>query len=1198
MGVKTTKKNKKIDDKQEIEALTNHYKSYSKLELINSAINSNDLSTNEKKVIKTILDTKHSKYDNTKTKFSFNYYPDLTDPDFNYKIASKKEFNNFNDINKDKSYMELVKEKSDTSKPFVLSSAQKRITNYISPETSNNGSLLVQGTGSGKTCNGIAISEQFIPHILKNNQKVIILASKSLEAQFRKEIFDVEKYIINKKKNSNYVYSGCTGSTYPELLGVDNKNIQDVEQFAKDIKKIVDGRYGEIMGYDRFANKVKEIEANSLKNVYINDNNEEEKEKIKRKAIEKYFSNTVIIIDEVHNIKSSSEDAKKVPPMVEKVISCSKNSKLILMTATPMYDKSSEIIFLLNLLLLNDNRETINEADVFDKDDNLKPEGVNIIKNAARGYISYVRGENPYSFPFRLTPDINNDKNVYDLKKLPKLDIKGNKIPDNERLQYLKLICSTMFNVQNNTYAKFEGREYKNTNNIDIYSDDTKNFSSLRHLTTMCFPTEDYGDSGLRSCFNIKNSGSSYTYKPEILEKYGNFLHIDNIGNYSCKFKLIMEYIKKSVGPVFIYLEYIRGGIIPFALCLEQNGFQKYDHNNLLDIQRENVSYEGKLESEHKKGEPFHQAKYAMFSGDEILTGNKEHVIKSFKSIENKNGKNIKVILVSKAGSEGIDLHNIREVHICDPWWNLNRIEQIIGRSIRNYSHINMDMKYRNVTVYLHSSIAPITNKNITKETIDIYMYRVAMQKQLKIASVENILRASAFDCHLNKDINNRSIKKLNTTLTIETSQRNTVKFQVGDKPYTHMCGYSKQCEYLCDPEFTISDKDINNDTFSEYFINDDIKYIKNKIKQLFHEQSVYTLKELYAHASSDLKIKKMERIYILIAMQKLIDTKETFIGTYERTGYITYNNTYYLFTPISNQEHLSLYDHENPILYKTSEQMIKPSLVMTKKTLKKKNINYSSFEEKIEKNVDKLKNSIHKNKIYLDDAYWSNKTNNIEQILYDIVIDELKNPDKEHLLQSIIKNNKNKQKISPFIYESSKHYLIEYKNELYYKFFNNNQIKYYYLRHENGDFIEPTALFAKKLRDIDNLHAKKKNNKYSSINGYISDANFKLVNNSGKHKTSSGVVCVNMDKPMIINSINEMIGYIKYDNTGISILSDENDDIIKNIKKTKKKRKKNINVLKIHKEGLCLELQLLLRYKEKYDNLKLIWFVRDLDIK
>ena len=53
----------------------------------------------------------------------------------------------------------------------------------------------------------------------------------------------------------------------------------------------------------------------------------------------------------------------------------------------------------------------------------------------------------------------------------------------------------------------------------------------------------------------------------------------------------------------------------------------------------------------------------------------------------NKSGEVIKVIIGSPTVAEGLDFKRIREVHIMDPWYHLNKLEQIIGRGIRFCSH-------------------------------------------------------------------------------------------------------------------------------------------------------------------------------------------------------------------------------------------------------------------------------------------------------------------------------------------------------------------------------------------------------------------------------------------------------------------------------------------------------------------------------
>ena len=102
------------------------------------------------------------------------------------------------------------------------------------------------------------------------------------------------------------------------------------------------------------------------------------------------FSDTIFIIDEAHHIRITGENSKKIaPPVIERVIKDSDNVKLILLTATPMYNSQVEIIWLLNLLLQNDKKPIIYESEVFDSKGNLTPGGLKILKEKSRGYKTY-----------------------------------------------------------------------------------------------------------------------------------------------------------------------------------------------------------------------------------------------------------------------------------------------------------------------------------------------------------------------------------------------------------------------------------------------------------------------------------------------------------------------------------------------------------------------------------------------------------------------------------------------------------------------------------------------------------------------------------------------------------------------------------------------------------------------------------------
>ena len=114
--------------------------------------------------------------------------------------------------------------------------------------------------------------------------------------------------------------------------------------------------------------------------------------------------------------------------------------------------------------------------------------------------------------------------------------------------------------------------------------------------------------------------------------------------------------------------------------------------------------------------------RYAMITGDTSISPNNQEEIKALTNDNNKYGEKIKVVIISKAASEGIDFKNIRQVHIMEPWYNLMRIEQIIGRAVRTYSHILLPFIERNVQIFLHGTLL----ENKEEESLDLYVYRLA----------------------------------------------------------------------------------------------------------------------------------------------------------------------------------------------------------------------------------------------------------------------------------------------------------------------------------------------------------------------------------------------------------------------------------------------------------------------------------------
>jgi hypothetical protein len=96
------------------------------------------------------------------------------------------------------------------------------------------------------------------------------------------------------------------------------------------------------------------------------------------------FDNRLIVIDEVHNIrKTEDNENKKVALNLELLVKAAENMRLVLLSATPMYNSYKEIIWLLNLMNMNDRRGIIQTKDVFDKNGNFKEGGEELLVRKA-----------------------------------------------------------------------------------------------------------------------------------------------------------------------------------------------------------------------------------------------------------------------------------------------------------------------------------------------------------------------------------------------------------------------------------------------------------------------------------------------------------------------------------------------------------------------------------------------------------------------------------------------------------------------------------------------------------------------------------------------------------------------------------------------------------------------------------------------
>ena len=331
-------------------------------------------------------------------KDAFVFYPLMTEENAYDKLFWKQEFLNTRYTPDFRFTTSENACKHRQREDFELQNPQEFVKNLISPETPYNGLLVLHGTGVGKTCSAIGITEGLREYVHKHGQKIyIITPSENIRENFYKELR----------------VTGCATYKY-------------------DTKKVVD-EYYTFMGFGQFSNFVDKI--------------------LKQKPDEmvRHFANSVIIIDEAHGIakppgknedeiddddlsvagEAVGEEGEGVegveedqdiaiPEEIQAEPSHARRTlfsvltktiippclnqglKIILLTATPMKDNITEIADLLEILNANDGRVL---PDDFRANLKLSIEAVaHDLYEFSKGYVSFARGNNPISFPSEILP--------------------------------------------------------------------------------------------------------------------------------------------------------------------------------------------------------------------------------------------------------------------------------------------------------------------------------------------------------------------------------------------------------------------------------------------------------------------------------------------------------------------------------------------------------------------------------------------------------------------------------------------------------------------------------------------------------------------------------------------------------------------------------------------------------------------------
>lgn len=782
-------------------------------------------------------------------------YPETSDAQFHKKNFEKEEFNSTKyPLNY---YDNITLEDKCNAQSFNVENHQIFLSRFMSPETPYKSLLLFHGVGTGKTCAALTIAEGY-KSTLSNLRKrlqikrgtrnfvyynypgVYVISSRAIHKVFRNELYNTNK--VPREEAPGILH--CLGNEYFPM----NDDAEGANQKLQVSRKILS--YYSFFGPSEFSNFVRDIKkATNLKD---------------------FFSHSIFIVDEVHNVLSEEKelgDAKNnTLETLKEVFKEADNTRLVMLSATPMRDDEESIINLLTLLHYNDGKyQEIQKEKLF-------PKGTvnhSYLAELARGYVSYLRGNNPVSFPAMVMPLL-----IY--KPNPSLKINGEPYVNDERMYDL---------------FKCEMSEFQYSFYIKLKEEYGLQHIKLREAATIVYPNGEIGDTGFEKSF--KSNKGVYSFINE------NFLLEENVENYSKKIYELLKIARTATGLHYIYSLFDKSGALTIALAFQANGYAfyskegRYDSSGrfvggkklLSNVQKARCAICGNLQQEEHNEHNFRQGTFVLFTGSE--TAGVQDALQVYNSFENKDGHLIKFVIGSLVSAEGVDYKRIKHLHVINPWYNFTRTWQAIGRGLRNCSQADFPEGDRNVVVYLYSCTSP----SMEMETIDEQMYRLSLEKDIRIKDIERTLKSVSIDCALNKEANNYA----------------------SDKDYSRECDY-KECSFECSFE---PDNEVvtNTDTFNIKNTDPEIRKAVNLIFLLFKKKEFYSLdeilKQLYNQVGED---------YIFIALTRYITKKLTLKDKFSRSGTMVYKNGYYYYQPNDIE------DVDIPVRYKQTPLLLKTS--------------------------------------------------------------------------------------------------------------------------------------------------------------------------------------------------------------------------------------------------------------------------------
>jgi len=767
---------------------------------------------------------------------------------------------------------------------------QKLVRDYLSIETPYRGLLVYHGLGSGKTCSAIGVAESLL-----SNKKVWVMLPASLQNNFKQEIRKCGDviYVQNNHWETRIIRSEADKA--PALaMGMSQDFLSKGRYFVtvpgkesnygslpRDAQQGIDAQIDDLIANRYHFINYNGLTGESVRRIVPDD------DPLKSNP----FDNSVVIIDEAHNLISRTINNSVIGKRLYDSIYNARDCKVVALSGTPLINRPNEIAYLLNLLRGPIERVVIpvKELPTWDEagmktffrklpevdtvEFNSVKRSIQITRNPGHfksvynkegeriavqydetvtyktpgDWVDTIRESFAATFPGGVLAARENIKRET-LECLPTefaefvntfvegLDVKNallfqkriqglvsyykgsdermlpKRVDDDKMLEKIE-----MSDEQFNRYLEVRWKEIqqdsKKRTGMSALNEDMKTYRVMSRLACNYAVPSDYRALAAEQVEEENEDDKKAVILAKLRENPDKYLRDEGLATFSPKMRKLLLNVRTTTGTdafknQFIYSQYLKlEGLGIFAAILDANGYQPY-----------RLVKEGGKYREAPDLDPAKPA-YAFYTGgidraeleitrlifNEDYLGLQsdypEHASSMKESILKRGGKKIlSILMATSSGAEGINLKNVRHLHIMEPHWNPARHDQVIGRGIRLCSHATRQIlqegsvkvetvptEERTIRISFYVSvfsaaqaasntafnIVPIRRADTSPKKYDTpweggarapeafmssdeFLYEVSYEKEKITAGITRLIKQAAVDCEIHRKLHSR----------------------------------------------------------------------------------------------------------------------------------------------------------------------------------------------------------------------------------------------------------------------------------------------------------------------------------------------------------------------------------------------------------------------------------------------------------